>query len=59
MTVRELMEMLASMPADAVVVFPDTYAESEGWGDTDPYMEVDGVVMDGARVCLTGTECEE
>ena len=32
MTVRELMEILASCPADAVVRVPDTYWASEGYG---------------------------
>lgn len=32
MTVRELMEILASCPADAVVRMPDTYWANEGYG---------------------------
>ena len=54
MTVRELMERLAQMDQDAVVVFPDTYEESEGWGECDPFLTVDDVVAEDGRVCLTG-----
>ena len=56
MTVRELMERLAQMDQDAVVVFPDTYEESEGWGESDPFMEVDDVTMEDGRVVITGSD---
>ena len=56
MTVRELMELLAQMDQDAVVVFPDTYTQSEGWeeGGEDATCEVDGVVAEDGVVVLTG-----
>ena len=54
MIVRELMELLATMDQDAVVVFPDTYEESEGWGECDPYLTVDGAVEEDGQVYLTG-----
>lgn len=54
MTVRELMERLAQMDQGAVVVFPDTYEESEGWGECDPFCTVDGAVAEDGRVVLTG-----
>ena len=56
MTVRELMELLAQMDQDAVVVFPDTYTQSEGWeeGCEDATCEVDGVVAEDGVVVLTG-----
>ena len=54
MTVRELMARLAEMDMDAVVVFPDTYEESEGWGECDPYLTVEGAEMEDGRVVLCG-----
>ena len=55
MTVRELMERLAQMDQDAVVVFPDTYEESEGWGECDPFFTVCDVGTDeDGRVVLEG-----
>ena len=33
MTVAKLMALLATLPADAVVRFPDTYEQCEGWED--------------------------
>ena len=53
MKVSELMALLATMPADAEVRFPDTYAESEGWGECEPYCTVyDAVAEDGAVTLL-------
>ena len=56
MTVRELMARLAQMDQDAVVVFPDTYAQSEGWedGDEDATCEVYGLTATDGVVTLLG-----
>ena len=56
MTVRELMERLAQMDQDAVVVFPDTYEENEGWGEYDPFLTVDDAEMEDGRVMLVSYE---
>lgn len=52
MTVSELMTLLATLPADAEVVFPDTYEESEGWGEHDPVLPVHGAALVEGRVVL-------
>jgi len=54
MKVRDLMARLAQMDPDALVRFPDTYAENEGWGDADTLLTVLRVVDEGDTVILTG-----
>lgn len=60
MTVADLMKVLATMPADAVVRFPDTYEENEGWGECDPYCVVGGATFEDGKVTLyEGDEYED
>ena len=59
MTVSELMALLATMPADAVVRFPDTYEQCEGWeeGHRSATCMVGGADLeDGAVVLYEGDE---
>lgn len=61
MTVAELVALLSTLPADAPVVFTDTYTESEGWGAAaaDPVLYVEGATVDErGRVYLIGEEPE-
>ena len=48
MTVKELMKKLAKMDQNAQVVFPDTYAQNEGWGEgcENAVLHVDDVMID-------------
>ena len=59
MTVAELIAILSTLPADARVVYTDTYEESEGWGESakDPVLWVSNVVMDEkGRAYICGDE---
>ena len=60
MTVAELMTLLATMPADAVVRFPDTYTQSEGWEDgcESASLVVAGAAVEDGAVMLWGDEDE-
>lgn len=54
MKVSELMALLATLPADAEVRFPDTYEENEGWGECEPYCIVYDAVVEDGKVTLLG-----
>lgn len=61
MTVRELMEILADCPADAVVRMPDTYWANEGYGsranDFDSlFPEVTEVAMNASNEVILSFE---
>ena len=58
MTVAELMTLLATMPQDAVVRFPDTYEQCEGWedGHASASLVVCGADADDGVVMLWGDE---
>ena len=59
MTVAELIAILSTLPADARVVYTDTYEQCEGWGESakDPVLWVSNVVMDErGRVYICGDE---
>ena len=62
MTVAELMTLLATLPADAVVRFPDTYVREEGWedGHATATCVVGGATLeDGSVVFYEGDEDED
>lgn len=62
MTVREMIAALSTLPADALVVLPDTYTESEGWGDAaaDPVLIASRVVLDEqGRAYIVGEDPED
>ena len=62
MTVSELMALLATMPADAVVRFPDTYEQCEGWeeGHDSATCVVGGADLeDGVVVLYEGDDWDE
>lgn len=58
MTVAELMTLLATMPQDATVRFPDTYEQCEGWeeGHDSASLVVGGAVAEDGAVMLWGEE---
>ncbi len=54
MTVKELREALAKYPDDAIVVYPDTYAQNEGYweGCDEETIEIDSIMTAGNNVIL-------